>query len=367
MKLRIPAALAVIGGWGVTVLILGLIGTIEPLTAGIQVAIVLLVLLLAPSILGIVRTVRGSAAHLKEVRDRVRSLEKEIVHSRRCVIDQVHEASMRALESRTSSDAALEKERGGLRAAGPSRSPERTLALDPRSAEGTEASRRVNAMLGVLPKDARYLEIGLDRGKTFEAVVATERWGVDPRPRFSVTAVPEGATLLVTTSDRFFELVSPETCFDVVYVDGLHRFEQTYRDLIHAFAHIQPRGAALVDDVVPVDEVSAIPDQHISLSERARRGLPGRPWHGDVFRLIKVLADHHSELEIRTIVGAGNQQALVWRSDPEASSAPISGADLRSYGQLNYTDTFDMGIPEYFNPCSEAEALTDFSRFARGW
>jgi hypothetical protein len=89
-----------------------------------------------------------------------------------------------------------------------------------------------------------YLEIGVDEGRTFENVVCAERWGVDPSPKFDMSRLPDGATFFRLTSDEFFAGLSAEKGFDVVFLDGLHTFEQTYTDLVNALARGPPQGGA---------------------------------------------------------------------------------------------------------------------------
>ena len=89
---------------------------------------------------------------------------------------------------------------------------------------------------------------------------ARRRCGVDPNPLFDAVLLPRGATFAVMTSDEFFRTIRPSRRFNVAFLDGLHTFEQTYRDMINTFAHLT-NGVILIDDTVPVDEYSAIPDQ----------------------------------------------------------------------------------------------------------
>ncbi len=234
----------------------------------------------------------------------------------------------------------------------------RSLRPRPGLGQLTHSTRRINELLADIP-DSRYLEIGLDRGHTFEDVAAHERWGVDPHPRFSMLDLPSNVRLFVTTSDDFFELLDPAVVFDVVFIDGLHVYRQVYRDLLNAFSHAGPSGTALVDDVVPVDAISAIPDLDRSISERRRRGLKGTPWHGDVFRVVPILRDHHPGLEYRTIVGSGREQLVVWRGDLEVPLAPIPESALVAYEDLAYDDVFRDGIPPHFQPRDEGEAIAE--------
>jgi Methyltransferase domain len=220
------------------------------------------------------------------------------------------------------------------------------------------SARRINKLFDDLPGAARYLEIGLEFGYTFKNIKAPVRWGVDPNPRFDVTRLPPGTHVAVTTSDKFFEDIDPRTSFDVVFIDGLHTFRQAYRDLINAL-RVCPRGVILIDDVVPSDEVSAIPNREKSFRERSLRGLEGYPWHGDVFRVLLCVKAHHPELSIRTIVGMDNPQALVWRNDPGVVSS-ASDIELDIIDTVSFTDVFGQGIPDSFIPRAESEAIEDW-------
>ena len=188
---------------------------------------------------------------------------------------------------------------------------------------GRASSRRVNRLVAELGA-SRYLEVGVHKGLTLETVTARERTAVEPAPMFDTGHLPAGVQVYCGTSDDFFASIGPEVTFDLVFVDGLHVYEQAYRDVINAFRHLAPAGLVLVDDVVPDDEVSAMRDRHESARRRAELGLAGQGWNGDVFVVLAVLRDHHPELSFRVIVGPGNEQAVVWLTDPAHRPCPVS-------------------------------------------
>ena len=219
--------------------------------------------------------------------------------------------------------------------------------------------RRVNAVLRMLSRPARYLEIGVDEGRTLENISATERWGVDPSPKFDTGRLPEGTRFVPVTSDEFFASAEGAQHFDVVFLDGLHTFEQTYQDLLNSFNLTGPVGV-LVDDTVPYDEVSAMPDVLASLARRRELGLPGWFWHGDVWKVVVCIARHHLDLSFRTIVGSGNPQTLVWRNSSD-QLVRVGASDLRAITELAYLDTFqDNTVPDTFHPDNEERALAAF-------
>ena len=235
----------------------------------------------------------------------------------------------------------------------------RRLMRRPAPQLGNWSVRRLNALHSALPKMTDYLEIGLAAGATFEHITLPNRVGVDPYPKFNTQVLPRNTTVAVTTSDDFFS--SNDATFDLVFLDGLHTYVQTYRDLMNAI-QVCPTGAILIDDVVPLDDVSAMSDQEESLMERRRRGLPGGAWHGDIYRLAFCVEEHHQELAVRTITDRGNPQMLLWKPDPDVPTRAVDDLTLDSYSSIAYSDAFSQGIPDLFGPVEESEALSDAAR-----
>jgi hypothetical protein len=233
------------------------------------------------------------------------------------------------------------------------------LANRPRAREWS--ARRINSILHGLPSGDSYLEVGVWSGRTLERIHAATRYGVDPAPRFDLSHLPDDLHFFEGTSDEFFMQLPEDAEFDVVFLDGLHTFQQTYQDLMNALNHTH-NGVVLVDDTVPGDEVSAIPDQDVSLARRSQLGMTGTPWHGDVYKLVICIERHLSELDFRTIVGSGNPQTLFWRRSPNVEVAPPTTTEISEIADLSFNDVFFDGIPSLFNPCSEQKALSALFR-----
>ena len=225
----------------------------------------------------------------------------------------------------------------------------------PTPAQGDWSVRRINLLAANLPRCTRYLEIGIFEGKTLENVAVRRRVGVDPMPRFDVDRPPRRCRIAVMTSDEYFRGPGANERFDVAFIDGLHTVDQTYRDVVNAFAHVS--GPLLIDDTVPVDAISAIPDQAESYRARDETGIPGRQWHGDVWRVVLLFERHHPELEWRTIVDGGNPQTLVWRRVRRASVEAVSVAQMHDATVPTYDEIFASGTPDFFRATSEKEAL----------
>ncbi len=215
--------------------------------------------------------------------------------------------------------------------------------------------RRINAIARGLSAN-RYLEIGVAHGDTAQHIRVRERVGVDPDPRFDVTKLPKGFRFFAVESDAYFASLTPESVFDIAFIDGLHTFEQTKSDLFNALAHV-PRGVILIDDTVPSDDIAAIRDQQESLAQRRVVGSDDTRWMGEVWKLVVYIDRYLPQLDFRTIVGGGNEQTLVWRRQPGEVVSVSSGDEEATIAGLDYGEIFGDGIPLNFKPCSEDEAL----------
>jgi predicted O-methyltransferase YrrM len=110
----------------------------------------------------------------------------------------------------------------------------------------------------------KYLEIGCDKNKIFNKIQCEYKVGVDPL---------RGGTHRMY-SDSFFEQ-NTET-FDVIFIDGLHQYDQVSRDFWNSLNCLNENGFIILHDMMPVSpEEAVVPIPEI---------LP-RTWVGDVWRL----------------------------------------------------------------------------------
>jgi hypothetical protein len=105
-----------------------------------------------------------------------------------------------------------------------------------------------------------YLEIGCAENLLFDTVAAARKVGVDPA---------RGGTHRMT-SDAFFA-VNSET-FDVVFIDGLHVYDQARRDVANAMAVVPPGGWIALHDMFPRDWI----EEHVPQISTSR--WTGDPW-----------------------------------------------------------------------------------------
>ena len=108
-----------------------------------------------------------------------------------------------------------------------------------------------------------YLEIGCGANECFDAIIARNKIGVDPE---------SGGTLRLT-SDQFFSECGDRK-FDIIFIDGMHTYEQVRRDVINSLRHISVGGWIVLHDMFPRNWL----EEHVPWISSAL-------WMGDVWKL----------------------------------------------------------------------------------
>ncbi len=110
---------------------------------------------------------------------------------------------------------------------------------------------------------AKYLEIGVFQNAVFDTIYLSEKnkYGVDPST---------GGNLRMT-SDEFFS--NNKTFFDVIFIDGLHHYEQCQKDCINALKFLKTDGIILLHDLLPQNaDEEYVPQMN-------------KTWTGDVWKV----------------------------------------------------------------------------------
>jgi len=233
------------------------------------------------------------------------------------------------------------------------------ILRNPESAPGTEASQILNKIIRTCSFNGKYLEIGVENGLTLEAVSLNDKYGVDPNLMVNRIIKPRGTKLFLQESDRFFD-ANMRLEFDIVYLDGLHTFEQTYRDLQNVIKYLHSKSILMIDDTVPSDEFSSHPVQNESYLLRKKSGKDDNgSWHGDVYKLVRALAHIRlPNLEYVTLIDLMNPKTIIfvkngyeWPKDlPKFNQHIIDGFD--------YENSFKPNINVVFNPKTTTDALS---------
>lgn len=209
-----------------------------------------------------------------------------------------------------------------------------SVAERPKAVLEPHSKRRVNRIAEHTGARS-YLEIGVFKGKTFNALDFPHQVGVDPTFGFDTAEFQrDGVEFVAKTSDNFFVTRDRSRAFDIVFLDGLHNFQQTLRDFCNSLTCAHPRTVWLIDDVLPSDVYSSLPVSSDARGFRRRAGGNSAAWHGDVYKLIFMIHDFFPTLSYVCISTSGNPQAIVWQT-PRAQFAPVLGT-VEAIERLDY-------------------------------
>jgi hypothetical protein len=175
---------------------------------------------------------------------------------------------------------------------------------------------------------ARYLEIGVNVGVLFLHVRAHRKVAVDPVqriPRWKRLGHPNTALraqFIEMTSDQYFASIGSSETFDVVFVDGLHTYDQSLRDVESGLRHLSEDGVVLVHDCNPANAVAGGPDPGAT-------GDAG--WNGEVWKTIVHLRATRPDLDV-SVLDTDFGVGVIRRGDNRSG---LSRLDVR---QLSYED-----------------------------
>jgi hypothetical protein len=213
--------------------------------------------------------------------------------------------------------------------------------------------RRLNYLIDRLGL-ATYLEVGLGNGGTFDGVNVPHKVGVDPHPWNLAVSHLEGVHT-VTSDEYFSRHWNDGVRFDLILLDGLHTAEQTYRDFVNSLHYAHASTIWLIDDVIPSDVFSAIPNQTEAVKQRkAAIGGNDTAWHGDVYKALWMIKTFHNNMRVRTF-WRQQPQALIYYS--VAQQPPVSGSTLDQIAGLTFDDTLSRRAE--YNPGEEDEILRE--------
>ena len=171
-----------------------------------------------------------------------------------------------------------------------------------------------------------YLEIGCDDDMLFSKINVLNKVGVDPYTGGNVRK----------TSDEFFKI--NKTKFDLIFIDGLHYYEQVKKDIENSLDVLTPNGLILLHDCLPCRQ-----------SHQAVPRYRGR-WTGDVWKAI-VEFRTKEYLSIFTILMDMGISVI----QRKKSNNPLK-INEKNFKNLKFKD-FYFNHKEYMNIVTVQEAL----------
>lgn len=158
-----------------------------------------------------------------------------------------------------------------------------------------------------------YLEIGIEEGHNFRSITAKNKMGVDPYPKYW-----EGR-IYQMTSDEFFG--TKRKLDGVIFVDGLHTYEQALRDIENSAHCMTDRSVILVHDCMP-----SSPEE-----EQSEPANPGAAWCGDVWKAMAHIRVTRNDLVVQTI-GIPYGLGVIFKGTPK----DMLQIDVKGIKDLDY-------------------------------
>jgi hypothetical protein len=214
---------------------------------------------------------------------------------------------------------------------------------------------------------ANYLEIGVNAGETFHQVKALRKVAVDPVFAFDVINyrnANKNCLYYEVTSNHFFDnFVGLHEKFDVVFIDGLHTFEQTLMDLLNSIVHLEKDGVIIIDDVRPISYSSSI--RTVADSQMVKRLIPYErdgAWMGDVYRLVFFIETFMRAFSYASVQENNSHQLILWRQ----KRAESMGCDrtVESIARLEFSHV--LALQESYRTIPLSEIISAIKKARSG-
>lgn len=226
---------------------------------------------------------------------------------------------------------------------------------------------RMDIINALLKKNngSTYLEIGISGGHSFVKINASKKIAVDPEINVSKSKKIKALfsdinnifnEYFEVTSDVFFEKhndILKKYPPDVVFVDGLHTYEQSFIDVLNSMKYIKENGFIVMHDCNPLSETEAYPTT--SIKEVKKLNLPGfnGNWNGDVWKAILHLKKEFKELNIFVLdtdcgVGVISGNFNLYKNENNISHKESIGKLSYSFLEKDRAKILNLQPTEYF-------------------
>ena len=175
----------------------------------------------------------------------------------------------------------------------------------------------------------KYLEIGCDQDENFSKIKVENKVGVDPL---------RGGTIR-STSDEFFK--SNNDKFDIIFLDGLHTYNQTIKDINNSLEHLNSNGIIIIHDCLPKKIWNQIVPR-----------MYGH-WNGDVWKAI-VESRTLSDIDTYTCVADHGLGVIFKRKNRN-----LLNLKIKNFEKLKFSEYY-KNHNEFMNPISHKKLFDIF-------
>jgi len=209
-----------------------------------------------------------------------------------------------------------------------------------------------------------YVEVGVQTGFCFFKIKADNKIAVDPdfiiKLKNKVKAYIKNFS---NFNNKFFELTSDDFFeqqgeylkaiggIDVIFIDGLHLYEQVVTDVENSLKYLNKGGVILVHDCNPLNANAAV--RAYTSQEVIDMNLPGYDyiWNGDVFKAIVKFRATRKDLDI-IVINSDHGVGIV-KTGTNKNILPLTTeqVDTLTYQELekNRDAYLNLKTPAYFS------------------
>jgi len=219
----------------------------------------------------------------------------------------------------------------------------------------------VQKILNIFQKKI-YLKIGVEYGYVFLRVRADRKFAVDPIIKISFLKkilFPHGLLrrkYFKTESDTFFKIhankVFTKNKPNVVFIDGLHTYEQSLKDVENALMWLDNDGVIIMHDCNPTTASMA------ATSQKEAINIPGwnGSWCGDAWKTILHLRSLRTDLNV-FVLDADYGLGIITKNKPDGI-LQYSKQDIENmeYEDLNINKNIFLNLkkPDYLDDFLES-------------
>lgn len=213
---------------------------------------------------------------------------------------------------------------------------------------------RIELIQAIIKKKnaTRYLEIGVFKGYSFLQIKCKNKIGVDPCFRLSKKKIIYSLlSNMSNINNQYFEMLSDvffienknllkEFPPEVIFIDGLHTFEQTLQDCYNSLNYLAEGGVIILHDCNPPTESSATPALSIPEAEQIWKSKHNSGWTdewcGDTWKTIPFLIKNNPELNV-TVLNTDYGLGIVSINKPEEKKIYQIPNNIHDYKILDYS------------------------------
>ncbi len=204
-----------------------------------------------------------------------------------------------------------------------------------------------------------YLEIGVRTGHNFFPIKAHKKTAVDPQFIFSREErfrwIYKNSSNLTAryyeiTSDRYFESVGASKKMDLVFIDGLHTYNQSLRDVLNSLTILNENGVIVMHDCNPPHKAAAYPAQTLKEAAMANPSDWTNEWCGDVWKTICFLRGTRRDLRVFVLDTDYGLGIITMGNAEEYLDLSVEQVDAMTYDDLERDREILLGLKnkDYF-------------------